>query len=291
MTKRRLMKQLLVPTDFSKCAGNAVDFAAQTAAIFPGKLTLLHATGISPGLYTDYVGLNREFSQTLLNEAKDRLNDIRERIVKEHQIAVDIIASTDPLQEAIKNSVAEKQIDLIVMGTQGAGGIKEKLWGSRTSATIGRAGIPVMAIPMDYTWKKPEKILLVTNRFERDPAILNAVFELAGLYMANMEIAVFTDKTGAKAVTLLNNERNLSSYKKFLKKTYQEETLTTAHLYGHRFEETIQNFIKENGTDLLIMVTYGHKFWNNIFSPSKTKKMSYQTRIPLLAIPVRENEK
>src|SRR5690606_23052496 len=125
-----------------------------------------------------------------------------QRIKQEDNITVDTEIATHPLQDAIRKTITEKGIDLIVMGTEGASGIKEKLWGSRTAATISSAGIPVMAIPRDYEWKKPEKILLATNRFEKDPTILNYIFELAGLYMANMQVVVFTDKEGDKATTL-----------------------------------------------------------------------------------------
>ena len=37
------MKKILVPTDFSTCANNAVNFAVQSAKILPVEVTLLHA--------------------------------------------------------------------------------------------------------------------------------------------------------------------------------------------------------------------------------------------------------
>lgn len=283
------MKQILVPTDFSKCAGNAIDFAVQSAKIIPMEITLLNSFELNDNMYTDYIGVNREFNQTMLIETKEKLADLKKSIKENDGVAVDTLISKDSLQEAITKSLQEKKFELIVMGTLGASGIKEKLWGSRTASTIGKSEIPVIAIPNDYKWKKPEKILFATNQFEKDPAILDIVFELAGLYMASVQVAVFTDEDDDKAGTFLENKRKISEYESFLQETYNEDTLTSAHLYGENFNETLQDFIKKNDIDMLVMVTYPHKFWNRIFNPSKTKLMSFHTKIPLLAIPAAVN--
>jgi hypothetical protein len=147
-----------------------------------------------------------------------------------------------------------------------------------------------MVIPIEYEWKKPQNILLATNRFEKEPAILDYLFELAGLYMSRVQVAVFTDEDFYKAITFLDHRRKISEYEEYLKDMYNEETLTSAHLSGENFETTLQNFIKEKGIDMLVMVTYQNTFWNRIFNPSKTKRMSYHTNIPLLAIPVNKSD-
>ena len=279
------MKQILVPIDFSKSANNALDFAVQSAKILPAEITLLHSFEVNGNMYTDYMGVNKEFTLTLFNEANEKLADLKQRIKKADGVVVDTLVSKEPLQEAIKTSIKEKAFDLVIMGTLGASGLKEKLWGSRTSAVIGKSAVPVMVIPLDYKWEKPKKVLLATNQFEKEPAILNYLFELAGLYMASVQVAVFTDEDDDKALTFVDHKNKIAEYDTFLKDTYKEDALTSTHLYGEEFEDSLQDFIKENDIDLLVMVTYQQRFWNRIFNPSKTKRMSYHTNIPLLAIP------
>lgn len=285
------MKQILVPTDFSACAANAISFAVQSAKILPLEITLLHSFEINSSLYTDYMGVNKEFNQRLLNESGEKLAGIKQSIEKDDEIITDTILSTDSLQEAISRALEERKIDLIVMGTLGASGIKEKLWGSRTAAMIGRAEVPVMVIPNDYVWKKPQKILFVTNQFEKDPRIINYIFELAGLYMSGVQVAIFTDEDDDKAGTFLEHKRKITEYEEFLKEKYNDETLISTHLYGEKFEEALQDFIKENNIDMLVMINYPHKFWGRIFNSGRTKRMSYQTKIPLLAIPSTKSDR
>lgn len=284
------MKQILVPTDFSKCANNAINFAVQSAKILPAEVTLLHSFEVNDNIYTDYMGVNREYNLTMLNDAKEKLTQLKKSIEETDDLIVDTFISTNSLQDAITESIKEKKADMIVMGTLGASGIKEKLWGSRTASIIGKSDIPVMVIPIEYEWKKPQKILFATNQFEKASVILDYLFELAGLYMSQVQVAVFTDEDDDKVMTFLDHKHKIFEYEEYLKERYSEETLTSSHLYGENFEITLQDFIKGNDIDFLVMVTYQHNFWNSMFNTSKTKRMSYHTNVPLLAIPADKNK-
>lgn len=283
------MKKILVPTDFSTCAGNAVDFAVQSAKLLPAEIILLHAFEVKGNIYTDYMGINKEFNQSLLDDMQQKLQEFKKSIEETEEIIVTTKIFRGTVKDAVVETAIAENADLIVMGTLGASGIKEKLWGSKTSSVIGSTYIPVMAIPYDYEWKKPEKFLIATNHFEKEPAILDYVFELADLYMAQVQVAVFTDEDDDKAATYMEHIRKTPQYEKLLKQQYKEETLTATHLYGLEFEETLQKHIKEKEVDILVMITYQKEdgFWDRMFKPSKTNQMSYHTTIPLLAIPAK----
>ena len=281
------MKKILIPTDFSGCANNAVDFAVQSAKILPAEIILLHAFEVKGNVYTDYMGVNKEFTQSLLNEAEQKLKQVKKSIEETEKVVVTTRIFRGTVKDAVLKTAIEANADLIVMGTLGASGFKEKLLGSKTAGIIGSVSIPVMAIPYEYEWKKPETFLIATNHFEKEPAILDYVFELADLYMSQVQVAVFTDEDDDEAATYMEHLRRTPLYEKLLKQRYQEENVTAIHLYGLEFENTLQKYIKEKGIDILVMITYQKKegIWNRMFNPSKTKKMSYHINVPLLAIP------
>ena len=281
------MKKILVPTDFLTCANNAVDFAVQSAKILPVEITLLHAFELKGNIYTDYMGVNKEFNQSLLDEVHNKLALLKSSIEETEGVVVTTYIFKGTVNEAILQTAEDKNIDLIVMGTLGASGIKEKLWGSKTAAVIGNSKVPVMVIPYEYEWKQPKKVLMATNHFEKDPAILDFLFELADLYRAQVQVAVFTDEDEDNAITLLEHTRKTPQFEKMLKEQYKEETLTARHLFGKEFEETLENYIRQNEIDILAMITYQRKLLDRIFHPSMTKRMSYHTKIPLLAIPAK----
>ncbi len=279
------MKRILVPTDFSACANNAVDFAVQSVKILPVEVMLVHSFELTGNTYTDYMGVNREFNQTLLLEANHEFARVKSVIKETENVVVESYVSTTSLNESILSLTNEKEIDFIVMGTSGASGLKEKLWGSKTAAVIGKSHVPVLAIPIDYRWKKPARILLSTNHFEKDPALLNILFKLAALYQAEVEVAVYTDEESDIAITFLEHARRIPEYEKELRAQYKDESIVVTQLYGKDFESALQDHILQNEIDILAMVTYQRKFPDNLFRPSATKKMAYHTKIPLLAIP------
>ncbi len=281
------MKQFLIPTDFSESANNAIEFAVQSATIFPAEICILHAFEMNTNKQMDNMGVLKEFSQSLLDEAQDKLTELKKNIEENKRISVKIIIAKLNFKEAIQQALKEMNFDLIIMGTLGASGIKEKLWGTNTATVIGESTIPVLAIPHDYTWKKPNKFLLATNHFEEEPKLLNFLFDLTKLYDAQLHAAVFTDEDDDKPATFIEHSRNRSHYEETLKEKYKVDTLTVTQLYGSEFEETLQNHLKENDIDIFAMITYHRSFWDRIFHPSMTKRMSYHTKIPLLVIPTK----
>lgn len=281
------MKTILLPTDFSTCANNALEFAIQSSKIMPVEITIVHAFDLVGNVYTDYMGVNKEFNQSLLHEVRNKLATLKDTIKETEGITVETHVSTVTLKESIFQVTSEKAIDMIVMGTSGANGIKEKLWGSKTADVIGKSKVPVIAIPLEYKWKKPNRILLATSHFEKEAAMLNFIFELADLYQAQVHVVVFTDVADDKAFTYMEHARNIPSYEKLLQEKYGHPALTVTHLYGNSFEETLQEHIRQNEIDMLAMVTYKRKFPDNLFHPSMTKRMAYHTKIPLLAIPAK----
>ena len=281
------MKKILVPTDFSTCANTAVNFAVQSAKILPVEVTILHVFEVKGNIYTDYMGVNKEFNQSLLDEVENKLSQLKSNIEKTEGIVVTTYIFKGTVNEAILQTAEDKNIDLIVMGTLGASGIKEKVWGSNASAIIGNSKVPVMVIPYEYEWKEPKNILIATNHFEKEPAILNFLFNLADLYKARMQVAVFTNEDDDNTITLLEHTRKTQEYEIMLKKKYKEEMLTATQLFGKEFEVTLEDYIRQNEIDILAMVTYQRSLWARIFHPSITKRISYHTKIPLLAIPVK----
>ncbi len=279
------MKHILVPTDFSPTADKAIEFAVRSAKYLPGKISLLHSYEMGDSLMTDYVGMDREFNTALLAEANGKLEAIQKEIQENHDVHVDVKVSGLPLIHAVQEGIDEEGVDLIIMGTLGASGLGNKIWGSRTSELIGKSKVPVLAVPADYEWEKPARILFATNKFEKEEKILDYIFEMADLYMAGIRAAVFTDADDDRAMKFYENEGKLREYEEYLRFEYKEDTLSSQHLLGEKFEETLQEYIDDKNVDMLIMVTYQDSIWKRFFNPSKTKRMSYHTRIPLLAIP------
>ncbi len=282
------MKKLLIPTDFSSTADNAIKAAIQLAKAGSMEIFLMHSFETMGSVYTDYMGANKEYNRELLNEDRDKLNDIKLQLEQENDVSITSVMYAGTFNEAINEAVKENNIDIIVMGTHGASGIKEKLWGSNTSSVIGNCTVPVLVIPNDYKWSTPKNILFATNHFEEDPAILNPVFSFSQMLNATLQLAVFSDEDDADGAEVMEHSRGIHSYEQNLKRKYNSEGLQAHHLSGDDFMETLQECIDKNDFQVVVMVTHQRSFFDRIFHPSLSKKMSYHTNIPLLVLPAKD---
>lgn len=275
------MKRLLVPTDFSPCADNAINFAVGMAKVLSAEIMLLNVYEHAGSTYTDYVGLDKEFKATMMNERLLKLKQLQKSMEETEGITVSVLQYEGSIKENIIKSSTDSDADIIIMGTLGNGGIKERLWGSSTAAVIGASKIPVVAVPIEYDGVLPDKILFTTNHFEGSPRILDPLFELAAINMAQVFVALFS--SGSTENTTVAED--LEEYGQELQKSYHDKSLVTEYLTGNDFENAIEQYINKNDIKLLAMVTYQRSFFERLFYPSMSKKMSYHTRIPLLVIP------
>lgn len=279
------MQNILVPIDFSPCAHHAIEFAASSAKIFRLNITLLHSFETTGNMYSDYMGVNKEFNQSRFREASNNVDQIKMDIKNQHGIAVETIMSREPLKESIIDAAAQKGIDCVIMGTCGASGLQQKLWGSKTASLIGKINLPILAVPIAYQWKKPHTILLATNHFEKDPTTLHFILQVVTQYDATLHVVVFTEEGEDLASTIIEQGRQMNSYENFLKDIYDAKTIVASHLYGDNFEATLQDYITTNHIDLMVMVNYRKSFSDKLFHPSMSKRMAYHTTLPLLVLP------
>jgi nucleotide-binding universal stress UspA family protein len=131
------MKNILVPTDFSACAGFAVDAATKLAKKFDSVLHIMHALpNTSQEQKPEETQQANENAQTLLQRLADQAGDLD----------VVLTVTTGKLKEAMKTYLQDHQVDMVVMGSHGAGGKQEFFIGSNTQKVIRTVHCPVLVI-------------------------------------------------------------------------------------------------------------------------------------------------
>lgn len=282
------MQKILVPTDFSTTAMKAVTYAAEIAQKTGAVIFLLHVIEpIAEGLMQHHA-LHERLHEENTNAGLSELDTMQQSIA-EFYPAIKI--KTELAKGTVINSIVafadEEQMDLIVMGTTGATGLKEIFMGSVAAGTISRTKIPVLTVPAGYEMEQPDGILFATNKFEENKELLNPIVTLAKLFSATIHVAVFVDTDDAEAVDYVYNSRQLNHYMNFLKKTFPDTNFKGELLEGSDFETTLDKYDNKNEVDIIAMITYPKSFWEKIMRKSMTKKMAFHSAIPLLAIPAK----
>jgi nucleotide-binding universal stress UspA family protein len=162
------MKNILLPTDFSKNSKNAVAFALE---FFKGNSCNFYFLNVQKSgefILDDVMSGSPGSSvyQVILQDNKKRLKEFmvpfQEKYTREDYEFLPYV-DFDALTDSIQQLMDSEKIDLIVMGTNGATGAKEVLFGSNTLQVIRNIDCPLLAIPEKATFEKLESVLFTAK--------------------------------------------------------------------------------------------------------------------------------
>lgn len=280
------MKNILLPTDFSENAWNAINYAIELYKKEECVFYILNT-------YTPSIANSRfmaSTSSTVLSEdgvrlrSKSGLKAVLRRIKSTFDYpnhSFKSISSFSLLIDEIKEIVEEHQIDLVVTGTKGASGIDEVFMGS-TSVRIIKAvkNCPVLAIPQHFEFVTPNEIAFATDftRFYTQSE-LRPLLEMANTFEATIRIVHVQHEI--KALTELQ-QFNLSMLRKYLKNV-EHYVHTVSAL--NSVSKTLEVFTKELDVHLLAMLNFQHSYMEKMTREPVIKRMAFHTQIPLLVIP------
>ncbi len=276
------MTRILLPTDFSDASFEAIRYALLVYKDIKCTFYLLH-TYTPPVYQTEYlmgspglVGLGdvmRETSMTQLEKLKSRLEDQYGN--DKHTIVVHTTFNT--LLDEISETVANENIDLIVMGTKGATGAKEILFGTNTVHVIKKAKCPVIAVPPNYEYESPKEILFPTDfEIEYGKDSISQVLTIASQHKSR--INVMHVRTGYDLTVA--QERH---------KGQLDNLLGNGALFHEMPDngiiEAVNDFQVKNKIDLLVMVQNKHTFMERLFIEPIIKKIGFHVNVPFMVLP------
>jgi nucleotide-binding universal stress UspA family protein len=136
--------RILVPTDFSAHSRQALKYACAIAERFSSELHLLNV--VQPlALSTPYVGALPDELMYPVPAARQELDKLEAPGLEQAASVERAVRTGTPFVEIVRYA-REKNIDLIVMGTHGHGGLVHALLGSVAEKVVRKAGCPVLTV-------------------------------------------------------------------------------------------------------------------------------------------------
>ncbi len=268
------VEKVLCPTDFSPCAGQALEVAVLAARSFGAELHVLHGIVLhaaDPHSPTYHLPDLEEMEATL-------------RRVGACELAADIAPHADgtlhiveaqrraPFAgEAIVEYAQEIGADLIVMGTHGRRGLSHLLLGSVANEVVRRAPCPVMTVrarPDGSNLQAIERILVPVDFSGAADAALAAGRELAVAWTAELDVLHVLEGTVMPAFYAAGVTSLLQLDPKIRSRCQREMDRRLAQLGGAsvgvathvregKAAHEIVAFAQERGSDLIVLATAG----------------------------------
>ncbi len=278
-------KRILLPTDYSNNALNAIRYAQRLYKDVSCDFYLLNTYQVSgyaldsmmvpePGeqLYETFKRKSKEGMDRLLGMLHPELNNPKHHFETKCEF--------NSLIEAVRHMVAKKDIDTIIMGTKGLTGSKARIFGTHTVKVMESIkACPVIAIPESPVFQPPREILFPTDygtNFKKKE--MQYLIEIAKLHDSRINVLhIDQDKDGK-----LNKEEQTN---RLLLQDILDGTDYEMHfLPAVKLVKGINVFMESRNCDMLAFLNRKHLFFGSILSNPLVKEIGYEPKVPILEL-------
>lgn len=281
------MKNILVPTDFSEQSDYALEVAQKFGQRVGSKIILMHVVENSSSktfkVNGDTTYTNREekaFTEKMIERANTKIG---ERIDESYSMGYDTRIMVGNPYQAIKSTIIDEKIDLVVMGTSGASGFDEMLLGSTTEKVVRYAKCPVLTVHEKQSKFDYKDIVFATSLNNEERECLDIVKFMQEIHDATIHMV--------RINTPNNFERDVDSM--YAMKDFAENAgirKFTSNIFNDISEEDgIVYFANHIKADLIIMPTHGRTGLAHLLSGSIAEDVVSHSNTPVLTQVIKKN--
>jgi nucleotide-binding universal stress UspA family protein len=200
---KRLMKNILVPTDLTEIADNGLKLAVKIAQRADARIFLINFVEAPPSSNFSVTGDVTQsggdaaniYTIELLKKNRERLAAIASDYASDGlNIEVNVVDAD--FKEGVLREVKEKNIDLIVMGTTGTHNFPEYFTGNHTEQLIEHLPCPVISVKEDYIDGQLDRIVVAIDLFhEYGQKDFDHIFDLAKFFEAKVHVVYLNEKS------------------------------------------------------------------------------------------------
>ncbi len=259
------MRTVIIPVDFSETSLNAARYAAGMLSGKEGTRVILYnmfESDDEAGNVTGYLeSLQTELSAKGLNNT-------------EH-----IQEQGDDLIESLSRLAQQKTATLIVMGITGKSALAQVLIGSNTLKMVDRNICPVMVVPPYAIFNGIKNVAFASDFkhkiYSNSILFIKTILEMfnPALHIVNVDSEHYVSLT-----------EDYQEGRAELQKIFSEYNPEFYFISWYSFEDAIGQFAGDKQIDFIVTVPRYHSFWEGLVKTTHTKKLVYQSTIPVIAV-------
>ena len=272
------MKTIIIPTDYSPVATNAMNYGLDMAIAINARVLLFHVYSVPISMTEVPVMLISV--EDLEKNAENQIAALKKDVehVVSGRIQVDTETKLGDTIDELENLCDRVQPFAVIMGAKGSSGI-ESIFGSTTLSAIRRLKWPVISVPPGKEYGVGIRKIGFACDFrdvvETTPA--GAIKEVARQFNAEFHILNVSPE---------NSDKGAGPKLDFdlLKTMFQEINPVYDFISHADIDEGINEFAEKNNLDLVITIPKKHKLMEGIFKKRSTKKLLFHSHIPIMCV-------
>lgn len=269
------INHIFYPTDFSKNAEWALPFAAEIACQTGAKLTLFHANQETMDFAPSFEAAKEENIQDTSHLFDELISKLKENDKYKDLNTTTLLQSGLPTTNLLDQIAAQKP-DLVVMGTKGATGNRNVLFGSVTTSVITKSEIPVLAVPNGSSLDQFNNITFATNFKEGDLGALLQTIDFAKIFDSSIDVFHVAEEQN------LEREIKFRGFRDLVKSQTDYKKIDFYSKHEYDFFTGAADYLIDHSTSLLVMIRYKKTFWEKLAERNHSKEMAFYSKVPLM---------
>ena len=276
------MKKILVPTDFSKNAECAFNYAIKLAEQINATVTVVHIYHPSVNHMNEYMVIA---DNELEKVGRERLNNF---VKKSNLKTQDEVGIVDRVEQKLELGFAAEKLvrmsktgdyDLIVMGATGSTGMLEMVFGKVSLHVAKSSSCPVLLIPSGVHFEPIREIMYAIEYELVNEDALSQLEEFSNKLKANVHLVHVYEDIEKKP------DGTRSS---LVEKTFQQKVPNLKFTMDAVSSDSVVHGLSEYATkkemDWMVLVKPQRKLWQRLLHTSKTNEIIMDPQIPLMVM-------
>lgn len=274
-------RTILLPTDFSASARSAMQYSQQLYMGRGYKYIILNT--VEPNAASSNAGMIVNMSEIIAKESLEGLKKEKEWLSSLPESEGNLVETVQMFGEfvnCVNQIVKDKAVDMVILGTTGASGLKEFFVGSNAATIIQEISVPVLTVPFHANFKEINQVVYATDlKTLKNPNILQFLKDL--VIKRSAELILLNVVKEESKVSVDQKARE----KEFLLNYFDSVGVSFESIKSEDTVEGINAYVKSrNDIDVIAMVPRRKNFFEKIFSKSIAKKVAYHANIPILTL-------
>ncbi|MEN8798059.1 MAG: universal stress protein [Flavobacteriaceae bacterium] len=282
------MKKVAILTDFSKCAWNALFTALKLFQDSEVLFYIVHCYEPSFGAILGDRSKERLaiIYESLSADSNRQLDEMDAYLKKHHKKKAHLFEKRSLRGNLIYNisqMLIQDDIELIVMGQKGVTGASDVIMGSNTKKVIKKIrDCPILAVPEAKDFKDLDRIMFPTDLTRRiRKCQVRLLIEMSEAWNSNLTVLQVTQEPALGEDQEKNKQKLIEALKgvdiSFMSVEMKQD-----------LNASISTAVKEDKSDLIVLIHYAHTFLERLIREPVVKKMAFHSDVPLLVLPQKD---
>ncbi len=278
-----MKKKIIVPVDFSAASHNAYLYARGLAVDYDAVIEVIHVYADTPGekeaeIEAELNDLGKQLDDFVALYPQPEEEELRDNVLVKIEVQKKLLRGL-PVKSILRS--CEKLLSpVIVMGMTGSHNAVGRFWGTTSSSVAQRATCPVMLIPSGVKYAPLGNILYASNYESAENVLVKQTVQFANIFGASLHFIHVREKDEIEDFT----ETEKRIFEQLFEKGDPTYSFNLASVEAKSITKGLNQYADENNIDLITLVNVQRGFLESMFGHSTTKKMAFNTKLPLMVL-------